>query len=104
MVNEFMGDFISIVLYMGIYYTNHWNARSFPFLSPMLFDKKSTSKKYVPFDVRKILNSKLEVDTKLLEKVGLPWFSGSYALSLTTTNIAIAATIAHMLVWHYDDI
>jgi OPT family oligopeptide transporter len=103
-LNEFSGYLISIGLYMGLYYSNMWNARSFPFLSPMLFSDKSNSTKYVTYDIKKILNAHHEVDDALLAKAGLPWFTASYALSLTTINIAIAATITHMLIWHYDDI
>lgn len=89
---------------MGLFYGNMWRARSFPFLSPMLFSDKSNSTKYVPYDVKKILNKHHQVDGALVAKMGIPWFSASYALSLTTINIAIAATIAHMFVWHYNDI
>jgi hypothetical protein len=102
--NEFVGYFVSIFLYMAVFYGNSWNARSFPFLSPMLFDAKSTAKKYIPYDVKKILDKHMTVDPELIKKFGLPWFSASYALSLTTINIAIAATISHMLIWHYNDI
>ncbi|KAE9975121.1 hypothetical protein BLS_002757 [Venturia inaequalis] len=102
--NEFIGYFISIFLYMGLFYSDTWKARSFPFISPMLFDIKSTPKKYIPYDVKKILDSTMTVDDKLIKKFGLPWFSGSYALSKITINIAIAATISHMLIWHYQDI
>lgn len=103
-VNEFAGYLISIFLYMGIYYSNTWDARRFPFISPMLFDASSTSKKYVPFDVKKILNADQVVDHKLVQETGLPWFSASHATSLVTLNVAIAATIVHMLLWHYDDL
>lgn len=89
---------------MGLFYSNQWNGRNFPFLSPMLFSEKSNSTRYVPYDIRKILDKNHQVDPIRLAKEGLPWFSASYALSLTTVNIAIAATISHMLVWHYDDI
>jgi OPT family oligopeptide transporter len=104
LINEFIGYFISIFLYMGIYYGGMWEARRFPFLSPMLFDDKSTSKKYVPFDVKRILNEDKVVDPKLVAEVGLPWFSASHASALVTLNVAIAGTIAHMLLWHYDDL
>jgi hypothetical protein len=98
------GYLISIGTYMTMYYTNMWNAKKFPFLSPMLFSESSNSTRYVPYDIKKILNANHEVDESLLQKVGLPWFTGSYALSLTTINIAISATIVHMLIWHYEDI
>jgi hypothetical protein len=70
----------------------------------MLFDAKSTKEKYVKFDVTKVLNKKWEVDERLLEKVGLPFFAGTYALAYIIVNIAITATISHMMLWHYHDI
>ncbi|KAF2400856.1 OPT superfamily oligopeptide transporter [Trichodelitschia bisporula] len=103
-VNELIGYVISIGMYMGIFYSNTWHARSLPFLSPLLFHNSSTAHKYVTYDVKKILNKKWEVDEGLLANYGLPSFSASYATSLTTINIAIAATITHMLLWHYHDI
>lgn len=103
-VNEFSGYILSIFLYVGIYYGNVWEAKRFPFLSPMLFDSKSTSHKYIPFDVRRILNEHKVVDPVLVQKVGIPWFSASHAGALVTLNVAIAATIGHMLLWHYNDL
>lgn len=104
LVNEFGGYFISIALYMGLFYSNAWNAQNLPFLSPMLFDQRSSSKKYVPYDVKKILNRDSSVNMDLVKTMGLPFFTASTASSHTTTNIAIAATVSHMLCWNWDDL
>ncbi|KAF2428075.1 OPT superfamily oligopeptide transporter [Tothia fuscella] len=104
LVNELAGYIISIFIYAGLYYSNHWEAKKYPFLSSMLFSKISSSKKYIPYSVAKILNEHHIVDPKLVAKMGLPDLTASYALALTTINIGIGATITHMLLWHYDDL
>lgn len=87
-----------------LYYTNTWSARRFPFLSPQLFSEKSTSKKYVQYNQTRILNSKYEVEERLLQKQGLPWMATSHAFGMTAVNIAITAAISHMCIWHWNDI
>ncbi|QDS75836.1 hypothetical protein FKW77_001200 [Venturia effusa] len=104
LTNEFGGYLISIALYMGLFYSNAWNAQNLPFLSPMLFDQRSSSRKYVPYDVKKILNRDTSVNMDFVKKMGLPFFTASTASSHTTTNIAIAATVSHMLCWNWNDL
>ncbi|KAF2399029.1 OPT superfamily oligopeptide transporter [Trichodelitschia bisporula] len=103
-MNSLLGYLLAIGCFMGLYYSNIWNARKYPFLSPNLFSDKSTAKKYVTYNQTAILNSQWTVDKARLEKVGLPWLSSSHALGMTTQNIAIMATVTHMIVWHWDDI
>src|ERR1700759_4937747 len=46
MMNSLVGYVLSIGLFMGLYYSNIWSARQFPFLSPLMFSEKSTPKRY----------------------------------------------------------
>jgi len=80
LMNSLVGYILSIGLYMGLYYSNTWDARKFPFLSPGLFSEKSSSRRYKQYNQTEILNSKWEVDDKLLQKHGLPWMATSHAL------------------------
>lgn len=42
LTNAFIGWLGCIVLFMGLYYGNIWNAKNFPFLSQQLFSANST--------------------------------------------------------------
>jgi hypothetical protein len=103
-MNSMVGYIISIGLYMGLYYGNVWNARRFPFLSPLMYSEKSTAKKYVQYNQTKILDSKFRVDNDMLKDYGLPRLTASHTLGMTAVNIAITAAITHMIIWHWHDI
>lgn len=103
LMNSFGGYLIGIFLYMALYYSNTWNAKSLPFLSPQMFSHKSTSKKYITYNQTAILDHRFHVQESLLEKQGLPWLSSSYALGMTVMNMAIMAAITHMFIWHWPE-
>jgi hypothetical protein len=98
------GYILSIGIYMGLYYTNTWKARSFPFISPLMFSQRSTSHKYVTYNQTRILDKRYHVDPVKLQKEGLPYLSSAHAFSTTVMNVAIMATISHMCLWHWQDI
>jgi hypothetical protein len=103
-MNSMVGYILSIGLYMGLYYGNVWDARRFPFLSPLMYSNKSSAKKYVQYNQTQIMDSKYQIDNNLLKKVGLPRLTASHTLGMTCVNIAIMAAITHMLIWHWHDI
>jgi len=39
LMNAMTGYILSIAIYMSLYYSNVWNARNFPFISPQLFSQ-----------------------------------------------------------------
>src|ERR1700760_2130902 len=92
LVNEVCAYVISIGIYMGLYYGNVWQALKFPFLSPILYSEKSTSKRYIPYNTTAILNKKMEVQEHLLAKHGLPFKTSASVLANTGSNMAISAT------------
>src|SRR4051794_17328179 len=71
-VNYLIGYSLSIGIYMGLYYSNTWNARRLPFLSQLMYSAQSTSQKYVKYNQSKILDSNYRINETLLEKQGLP--------------------------------
>jgi OPT oligopeptide transporter protein len=46
----------------------------------------------------------LEVDPTLLAEQGLPFYAGTWIINLLTTNIGVAATFTHLLLWNRDDL
>ena len=102
--NNLVGYLLCIVTFIGIYYTNTFNAKNFPFLSQLLFSDQSTATSFVQYNQTAVLNADKEVDLNLVAAQGLPFFSGSYAVFLLSTNLAITATFSHMMLWNYNDI
>ena len=50
-----------------------------------------------------ILNSNYEVDPTLLAEQGLPYYAGTWVMTLLSTNLALSATFTHLLLWNYND-
>lgn len=104
------------VTFAAVYYNNTWGSKSFPFvghvqshmifadnirfqLSQELFYENGTV-----YDQLLILNDKLEVDPTLLAEQGLPFYAGTWVTYLLTSNIGMAATFTHLLLWNRNDL
>lgn len=95
---------MGLAIYMLLYYQNAFDAQRFPFMSTTLFSEKSNHTKYQQYNQTLILNDKYQVDDEKLAIYGLPRLTASHAFGMTAVNVAITATITHMIVWHWDDI
>jgi hypothetical protein len=104
LTNSFIGYIACIVFFMGLYYSNTWNAKDFPFMAQALFNVSSNFTNYVTYDQTAVLNANFEVDQTLLAQVGTPWLTASYVGYLITSNMGFTATFVHMLLWNFDDI
>ena len=51
-----------------------------------------------------ILNDKWKVDPTLLAQQGLPYYAGTWVTYLLCSNVALAATLTHLLLWNRDDL
>ena len=91
--------FHSRAVFSGVFYGNIWQSRSFPFLSQELFYANGSV-----YDQLLILNDNLEVDPVLLEEQGLPFYAGTWVTQLLVTNLGMAATFTHILLWNRDDL
>lgn len=89
---------------MGIYYTNTFRSKDFPFLAQQLLDGSSNSTYFLTYNQSAILNENFEVDKAKLAAQGIPWMTGSYLCYLITSNMGFTATFVHMLLWNFDDI
>lgn len=103
-VNSLMGYLLSIGIYMGLFYSNMWRARDFPFLSPLMFSDKSNPKHYIMYNQTAILDKTYTVQEDLLKQQGLPWLTTSHAFGMIARNLGITGTITHMIIWHWEDI
>ncbi|KAJ7903340.1 OPT oligopeptide transporter [Mycena olivaceomarginata] len=97
--SNFVGYILCIIVFVAVYYNNIWNAKTFPFLSQTLFYANGSV-----YDQLLILNDKFEVDPTLLAEQGLPFYSSTWVVQLLATNLGMAATFTHLLLWNRDDL
>ncbi|KZV71079.1 OPT superfamily oligopeptide transporter [Peniophora sp. CONT] len=97
--SNFLGYIFCMMVFVAVYYKDIWKAQSFPFLSQTLFYENGTL-----YNQTLILNENLEVDKTLLEEQGLPFYAATWVVQLLTTNLGMAATFTHILLWNYADI
>ncbi|RDB18213.1 Oligopeptide transporter 9 [Hypsizygus marmoreus] len=95
----YSGTAICMIAFCACYATNTWNGQNFPFLSQALFYENGTRYKQL-----NILDENFKLDPARLAIEGLPWFASSQVLSKIGSNLAIGATIMHVLVWYGKDI
>ncbi|KAG2150606.1 OPT oligopeptide transporter protein-domain-containing protein [Suillus clintonianus] len=97
--SNFLGYLLCMVVFVGVYYNNIWKAQNFPFLSQLLFYENGTQ-----YNQTLILNSNYEVDPTLLAEQGVPYYSSTWIVYLLTSNLGLAATFTHLLLWNWDDL
>ncbi|KAG6885082.1 hypothetical protein C0993_006043, partial [Termitomyces sp. T159_Od127] len=95
----YSGTAICIIAFCACYARNTWNGQNFPFLSQALFNENGTR-----YNQLAILDDKFRLDPAKLAEVGLPWFASSQVLTRIGSNLAIGATIMHVVIWYGKDI
>ncbi|TFK37218.1 peptide transporter MTD1 [Crucibulum laeve] len=95
----YCGTAICMIAFCACYAMNVWNGQNFPFLSQTLFYENGTR-----YDQKLILDSNFMLDHAKLAVQGLPWFASSQVLAKIGANMAIGATVMHVLVWYGKDI
>jgi OPT family small oligopeptide transporter len=96
--SNFLGYLLCMVVFVAVYYNNIWKAQNFPFLSQLLFYENGTQ-----YNQSLILNSNYEVDPTLLAEQGVPYYSSTWIVYLLSSNLGLAATFTHLLLWNLDD-
>uniref|UniRef100_A0A8H7XV56 Peptide transporter MTD1 n=1 Tax=Psilocybe cubensis TaxID=181762 RepID=A0A8H7XV56_PSICU len=95
----YFGTMVCIIAFCACYAANTWNGQNFPWLSQDLFYENGTT-----YDQLAILDENFRLDPAKLAEVGLPWFSSSQVLTKIGSNLAIGATIMHVIIWYGRDI
>jgi OPT family oligopeptide transporter len=91
-------------VFLGIYYGNIWRARDFPFLSQLLFSTDSSSTSYQTFNQSAVLDNNHVVDEALLQNEGVRYMAATFASYVLTLNLAISATISHLVLYNWHDL
>jgi hypothetical protein len=104
------------VAFTAVYYNNIWESKSFPFVGHTQFRRRIFTHTRLQlsqellyengtvYDQLLILNDKLEVDPTLLADQGFPFYAGTWVTYLLTSNIGLAATFTHLLLWNRNDL
>ncbi|KAG2111688.1 OPT oligopeptide transporter protein-domain-containing protein [Suillus discolor] len=98
-LSSFIGYILCMVVFVAVFYNNIWESRNLPFLAQLLFYENGTV-----YDQTLIMNSNYEVDPTLVAEQGLPFYAGTWIVNLLSTNLALAATFTHLLLWNRDDL
>ncbi|KAK4243546.1 OPT oligopeptide transporter [Corynascus novoguineensis] len=93
-----VGYLVCFAAMLGIYYTNAWDAKSYPFMSTRLQSQDGGSYPTTEVFVDGVLNQ------EALEKYGIPRLTGSFAYSMFMANAAIGALVAHCIFFWGGDI
>ncbi|KAH8894602.1 peptide transporter MTD1 [Thozetella sp. PMI_491] len=97
-MNSWIGYGIWYIAVLGLYYSNAWNAKSFPFMSTSMFLANGT--KFTP---KSIMNSEGSIDNAKLSAVGLPYMTASAIWGYFTMNLAMGALISHIILFYGKD-
>jgi len=79
-----VGYLVCFAAMLGIYYTNAWDAKSYPFMSTRLQSQDGGSYPTTEVFVDGVLNQ------EALEKHGIPRLTGTFAYSMFMANAAVS--------------
>ncbi|TID25005.1 OPT peptide transporter Mtd1 [Venturia nashicola] len=97
-LNTWIGYVIWYAATLGLYYSNVWDAKKFPFMSSSLFTSKGKK-----FSVTAILNDRGIIDFDKLKTIGIPSLTSTTAWGYFTANLAIGALISHVTIFYGKD-
>ncbi|GAA5859277.1 hypothetical protein JCM8547_008949 [Rhodosporidiobolus lusitaniae] len=89
------GTAICILFTSIAFAKNMWSAQNFPFMAQDLYYENGTV-----YDQTLILNPDYSLNETALEEQGVPWYTTSMAIYYLGCNLAIGATITHIICWH----
>ncbi len=104
LISQGIGITGCIVLFIGVYYSNIWDAKKFPFLSQLIFSDESTAGNPVEWNQTAAIGPDGKIDLAAAAQLGLPNFSASNVLNVLLTNMCIAAAITHLILWYPTEI
>lgn len=99
-----LGTCLCIFVFSGVYYSNIWNAKQYPFLSQVLFNRDSNATVSVQWNQTAVIGSNNMIDPVALAKEGLPAITATYILNILGSNMGIAAGVTHMLLYNRRDL
>lgn len=93
-INYWIGNLIGCAFILAFYYTNAWNAQTFPFMSQALFTANGTR-----YPQRQIFDEEFHLLPERLEEVGTPRLAASAIWSYLCQTMAVGALITHISIF-----
>jgi len=98
-ISLYIGWAMNYIILPAAFARNVWHAKNFPFISQNLFFENGTI-----YDQNAILNPDLSLNKTAFDLVGQPWQSTSTVIFTMGANLAIGATLVHIMLWHGKEI
>ncbi|KAF8824364.1 hypothetical protein HHX47_DHR8000136 [Lentinula edodes] len=99
-LNQNIGICLTYILMSAVYYGNIWQGKRFPFMSQAIFDINGPSNQYNQTAI--LTNNKF--DPAKFEQIGPAYFSSTNALYFITANLAMGATLVHVVLFYHDQL
>lgn len=99
-LNIYGGILLMWLIYPLVYYCNVWDAQSFPFLSNSIFLLNETTGESEVYPQHLVLNADNSLNETKLEEVGRPSFPTTSAINYVFINLAVTASITHVILYY----
>jgi OPT family oligopeptide transporter len=96
--NQAAGYLVCFATMLGVYYSNTWDAKSFPFMSTRLLSADGSA-----YPITKVFTNGI-LNHETLAQYGIPSLTGTFAYGMFIANAAIGALIAHCILFWGGDI
>ncbi|KIK64985.1 hypothetical protein GYMLUDRAFT_240324 [Collybiopsis luxurians FD-317 M1] len=93
-LNQNIGICLTYCLMCAVYYGNIWQGQRFPFMSQAIFDINGDQ-----YNQTAILTNN-KFDKAKFEEIGPAYFAASNALYFITANLAMGATLVHVILFY----
>ncbi|ATY64702.1 oligopeptide transporter [Cordyceps militaris] len=100
LISQGIGIVGCIILFAGVYYSNIWEAKKYPFLSQAIFSETSTADSAVQWNQTAAIGPDGNINSTAVDDLGLPNFAASNVLNILLTNMCIAASVTHLALWY----
>ncbi|KAH7872644.1 OPT oligopeptide transporter [Lentinula edodes] len=97
-LNQNIGICLTYILMSAVYYGNIWQGKRFPFMSQAIFDINGNQ-----YNQTAILTNN-KFDPAKFEQIGPAYFSSTNALYFITANLAMGATLVHVVLFYHDQL
>ncbi|KAL6251444.1 hypothetical protein RBB50_001653 [Rhinocladiella similis] len=99
LISQGLGICGCIVVFSAVFYSNTWDAKSYPFLGQVILSNTSTPGNATQWNQTAAINSDGHINHTAVAELGLPVFPASNVLNLILTNLTIAAGLTHVFLW-----
>lgn len=98
-LNYWIGTVFGGIIVLALFYTNTWQAKTFPFMSAALFRADGSN-----YDQKVVFGPTLELNPDALASYGVPHMTASNLWNFFCQTLAIGALFSHVFIFWWKDI